>query len=388
MDYTLASKRASNIEQSEIRRMTLECVKKEGINLAQGVADLELPQIIAEGGCDAIMNGNNSYTRFDGIYPLRNAISRKAKLYNNIDADPESEIIVSSGATGAFYVACMSLLNPGDECIIFQPYYSYHVNTLAAVEAKPVFATLSPPDWDFTIDELEKLVTPSTRAIMINTPANPCGKVFSRSELEELAGFAIAHDLIVFTDEIYEYYLYDDTEHVSPASLDSIRDRTITISGYSKTFNITGWRMGYLLCNSRWAEIIGHLNDLIYVCAPAPLQHGVAKGIDELPYDFYKSIGQSYQDKRDRICATLRRIGLTPHVPSGAYYILADVSAVPGNTSREKAMYILDNAGVATVPGNAFFNDSGGDNLVRFCFAKSDDILDRACEKLGTLSLR
>ena len=387
MDFTRGSKRSYAIEQSEIRRMTLECVKKKGINLAQGVADLQLPRLIGEAADQAIRDGKNSYTRFDGIHPLRQAIAEKCGNYNNMQVDPDKEIIVSAGATGAFYVACMSLLNPGDQCIIFQPYYSYHVNTLAAVEAVPVFATLTPPDWSFSMEELESVVTPSTRAIMINTPANPCGKVFSREELEALADFAVRHDLIVFTDEIYEYYLYDGNSHVSPASIDRIRERTITISGYSKTFNITGWRIGYLVCNSQWAEIIGHLNDLIYVCAPAPLQHGVARGLRELTDQFYDNIASTYHRKRDLVCSTLKDAGLAPHVPSGAYYVLADVSSVPGNNAREKAMYILDNAGVASVPGNAFFNDGGGDNLVRFCFAKSDDILDRACENLRSLSL-
>ncbi len=387
MDFTRGSKRSYAIEQSEIRRMTLECVKKNGINLAQGVADLQLPRLIGEAADQAIRDGKNSYTRFDGIHPLREAIARKCVDYNNIQADPDKEIIVSAGATGAFYVACMSLLNPGDQCIIFQPYYSYHVNTLAAVEATPVFATLAPPDWTFSMEELESLVTPSTRAIMINTPANPCGKVFSKEELEALADFALRHHLIVFTDEIYEYYLYDGKKHVSPASIDRIRDRTITISGYSKTFNITGWRIGYLVCNPQWAEITGHLNDLIYVCAPAPLQHGVARGLSELTAQFYDNIASTYQQKRDLVCGTLKDAGLTPHVPSGAYYVLADVSSVPGNNAREKAMYILDKAGVASVAGSAFFNDGGGDNLVRFCFAKSDDILDRACQSLRNLSL-
>lgn len=385
MDVTQGSRRSAAIRQSEIRRMTLACTKRRGINLAQGVADLALPDIVGEGGRRAIADGENSYTRFDGIDALRRGIAKKLALYNGIAADPDKEIIVTSGATGAFYVACMSLLNPGDACILFQPFYSYHADTLAAADATPVFATLTAPDWQLDMGALEALVTPATKAIMINTPANPCGKVFTREELEALADFSVRHDLIVFTDEIYEYYLYDGSRHISPASIAAIQDRTVTISGYSKTFNITGWRIGYLACNPDWAAIIGHLNDLIYVCAPAPLQHGVARGLDGLPAEFYENIGRTYQGKRDLVCSALLRAGLTPHVPSGAYYVLADVSSVPGTSATEKAMHILEKTGVASVPGSAFYNSEDGGNLVRFCFAKSDDTLNLACGRLQRL---
>src|SRR5271169_3958077 len=238
------SKRADHIVQSEIRVMSIECEKVNGINLAQGVCDTELPAPVAEGAKRAIERGMNSYTRYDGITELRGAIARKLRDYNGISADPDTQITVSAGSTGAFYAACLALLNPDDEVILFEPYYGYHVNTLLAVDAIPAYVTMQAPDWTFTAADLEKAVTPRTKAIMVNTPANPSGKVFSRTELEWIAEFAVRHDLFVFTDEIYEYFLYDGRRHVSPGSLPGMEERTITISGFSKTYSITGWRVG------------------------------------------------------------------------------------------------------------------------------------------------
>ena len=276
------SKKSSLIAQSEIRAMTIECARVGGINLAQGVCDTELPLPVGQGAKEAIDAGINSYTRYDGLKELRYAIANKMKDYNGIDTDPESEIIVSAGSTGAFYCACLALLNSGDEVILFEPYYGYHINTIHAAEAVPTYVGLKAPDWTFSPEDLERVVTPRTKGIMINTPANPSGKVFTRTELEWIAEFADRHDLFVFTDEIYEYFLYDGRKHISPASLPGMAERTITISGYSKTFSITGWRIGYTVSHAKWAQMIGYLNDLIYVCAPAPLQMGVAKGILEL----------------------------------------------------------------------------------------------------------
>jgi len=376
------SKRSAKIVQSEIRAMSIECDRINGINLSQGVCDLELPEPVKNGAKDAMDRGINQYTRYDGLPELRNAIAKKMLAYNGIKADPEKNIIVSCGATGAFYSACLALLNPGDEVIIFEPYYGYHINTLLAAGAKPVYVKMLPPGWSFSLKDIEKAVTPRTKGIMINTPANPSGKVFTLDELKQIAAFSIKHDLFVFTDEIYEYFVYDEHKHISPASLPEIKDRAITISGYSKTFSITGWRIGYCVCDEKWATMIGYINDLVYVCGPAPLQIGVARGIEYLPDSFYRHLRDEYLAKRDRICAVLKQAGLHPYVPQGAYYILSDVSNVPGKTSKEKAMYILNKTGVASVPGSAFYHGKGGENLVRFCFAKKDDVLDSACEQL------
>ncbi len=198
--------------------------------------------------------GLNTYTRYDGLTELRQAIAHKQKIFTGMEADPEREIIVSAGATGAFYCACLALLDPGDEVILFEPYYGYHVSTLAATQAVPVYVRMEPPEWTFRNQDLEKVLSPRTRGMMINTPANPSGKVFAYEELERLAAFAARHDLFVFTDEIYEHFVYDGHRHIPPATLPGMKERTITISGLSKTFSITGWRVCYCISEAQWAQ--------------------------------------------------------------------------------------------------------------------------------------
>jgi len=379
------SKRTGSIAQSEIRAMTLECQRVNGINLAQGVCDTALPAAVAQGAKDAIDRGCNSYTRYDGIAELRQAIARKLCTYNGIKADPDTQITVSGGSTGAFYCACLALLNPGDEVILFEPFYGYHVNTLLAVEALPAYVTMQAPDWTFTPEDLESAVTPRTKAILVNTPANPSGKVFTAQELEWIAAFAERHDLFVFTDEIYEYFIYDGRHHISPGALPGMEDRTITTSGFSKTYSITGWRIGYTACQPEWARMIGYMNDLVYVCAPSPLQVGVAAGLELLNSNFYRELADEYAAKRDLLCDALERAGLRTCPPQGAYYILADVSSLPGQTSKERAMYLLNRTGVAAVPGSAFFHGPEGEAFIRFCYAKSDAQLEQACQRLATI---
>lgn len=376
------SDRAERIVQSEIRTMSIECDKVGGINLSQGICDMPSPKPVKTGAKQAIDAGLNYYTRYDGLVELRKAIADKVLRQNNIKAHPEKNVIVSGGSTGAFYCACLALLNPGDEVIIFEPYYGYHVNTLLAADVQPIYIRTNPPNWEFNLDDLEKKVTKKTKGIMINTPANPSGKVFSKEELDRLADFSIKHNLFIFTDEIYEYFIYDGLKHVSPGSLPQIQDRTITISGYSKTFSITGWRIGYSICDEKWAQMIGYVNDLVYVCGPTPLQVGVAKGIRELPDKYYDDLCQKYLKKRDKLCRALASAGLTPYVPQGAYYVLADISSLPGKTSKAKAMSLLKETGVACVPGSAFYHDDAGDCLARFCFSKDDKDLEEACKRL------
>ena len=378
------SRRAARTVQSEIRAMSIACDRVQGINLAQGVCDTEVPLPVREGAKWAMEHGLNSYTRAEGLGPIREAIAEKMQRFNGLECDPETEVIVGSGATGAFYAAALALLNPGDEVILFEPFYGYHLNTLVAVEAVPLYITMRAPDWTFNREDLERTVTLRTRAIMLNSPGNPTGKIFTREEMEWIANFAKRHDLFVFTDEIYEYFVYEG-KHVSIATLPGMRERTITMSGYSKTFSITGWRIGYTVCDRRWAQGIAYFHDLIYVCAPAPLQIGVAEGIRQLPQAFYDEIGKEYVEKRDLLCNVLKEIGLTPSVPKGAYYVLADASILPGKTSRDKAMYLLEQTGVATVAGSAFYHGDGGENLIRFCFAKTDAELAEACHRLKAL---
>ncbi len=375
----------AELSQSDIRSMSIECDKLGGLNLSQGICDLETPAQVIAGAKRAMDSGNNHYTRYDGIQPLRQAISNKLRTFNGVAADPDGEIVVSAGATGALFCAALALLRPGDEVVLFEPYYSYHLHTLLAIGATPVFVRTNPPDWKFDLAYLEKAISKKTRGIIINTPSNPSGKVFTKEELSQIAELCQKHDLIVFTDEIYEHFVYDGNKHISPASLSALKDRTVTISGYSKVFSITGWRIGYSACREDWAMAIGQINDLLYVCAPAPLQAGVADGIEKLPSSFYSSISTAYEKKRDKICDALDDAGLHPHVPQGAYYVLADSASLQGGGSKEKAMNLLRKARVAAVPGRAFYHDKQGDGLLRFCFAKEDSDIAQACDRLRLL---
>jgi aminotransferase len=372
--------------QSEIRNMSIECDRIGGVNLSQGVCDTEVPVEVREGAKRAIDEGINTYTRYDGLEEIRRAIAWKQKQFYGMEVDPEGEVVVSAGATGALYCTCLALLNPGDEVILFEPFYGYHLSTVIATEAVPVFVTTEPPEWRFSADALEKAITPKTRAIIVNTPANPSGKVLTQEEIETIASFAARHDLFVFTDEIYEHFLYDGRRHIVPATLPGMKERTITISGLSKTFSVTGWRIGYCLCDRRWAQTIGYFNDLVYVCAPAPLQAGVARGILALGQDYYLGLSVEYEKKRDRLCQALTRAGLPPFIPEGAYYVLADLTRIPGLNSKEQAMTLLHRTGVAAVPGEAFYDGPGGEHLARFCFAKKNVELEEACRRIERIS--
>jgi aminotransferase len=375
------------LRQSEIRNMTIECSRLGGggLNLSQGVCDTPVPEIVRRAAQEAIEEGCNIYTRFDGLPDLRAAIAKKLQRDNGIDVSGEGDVVVTSGSSAAFYGACLAILDPGDEVVLFEPFYGYHADTLAALGASAKIVTLRPPEWTFTVDDLRRAVGPRTRAIVVNTPSNPCGKVWTRAELEVCADVAEQHDLFVLTDEIYEYFLYDGRRHVSPASLPRLRDRTITINGFSKTLSITGWRIGFSAGPSRYLERFGFVNDLVYICAPAPLQRGVARALERLDQRFYEQLAAEYQIKRDKICGALDRAGIPPIAPQGAYYVLADTSRLPGDSSKARVMHLLERTGVAAVPGAAFFSGSGGDTLARFCFAKTTPDLDEACRRLERL---
>ena len=287
------------------------------------------------------------------------------------------------------HASLLALLNAGDECVVLEPFYGYHVSTLKMMKIVPVVVPLEGTEFSLDADRMRAAITPRTRAIIINSPSNPSGKVFSRSELEVLAAVAIEFDLFVFTDEMYEYFLYDGAEHISIATLPGMAERTITISGFSKTFSVTGWRLGYLAASERWLPAIGYFHDLLYVCAPSPLQHGAAAGLLQLPESFYTDLAVEYQAKRDLICRALTRAGLTPSIPAGAYYVLADSSRIPGTDAKQKARRFLADAGIAAVAGSAFFAAGAdgvnpGENLLRFCFAKKDDDLAEACRRLDS----
>jgi aminotransferase len=376
---------APGLVQSEIRAMTVACDLAGGVNLAQGVCDTDVPSPVVARAIEAIHQGLNIYTRMDGIESLRQAIAAKLARHNGMRADPDAEILVTSGATAGFQAACMALFDPGDEVVLFEPFYGYHLNTLRALRVQAVSVPLSAPNWALDLDALRRSITPRTRGIVVNSPSNPCGKIFSRAEMEAVAALAIENDLFVLTDEIYEYFVYDGAQHISLATLPGMAERTISISGLSKTFSITGWRIGYLVADRRWLGAIGYFHDLVYVCAPAPFQHAAAAGLLQLPDSFYSGLSGEYQAKRDMLCAALSDMGLTPSIPQGAYYVLADVTKLPGATAQEKARTLLRNTGVAGVAGTAFFADGRGENLIRFCFAKRDEDLARACGLLRGL---
>jgi aminotransferase len=368
--------------QSEIRAMSVACEQMGGINLAQGVCDTPVPAPVQAAAIRAIEAGHNIYTRLDGIGRLRNAIAAKQERDYGLAYDAESEVLVASGATAGFHAACMALLNPGDEVLLFEPFYGYHVSTLKSLRINPVLVPLTEPDWALDVDALRAAITAKTRAIVLNTPSNPGGKVFSLAEIQEVAAVCIEHDLFLITDEIYEYFVYDGARHISAATLPGMKERTIVISGFSKTFSVTGWRLGYVTADRKWMGAMSYFHDLTYVCAPSALQHGAAAGLEELPPSFYTELAASHQDKRTRMLAALTAAGLTPSTPAGAYYVLADATRLAGKTAAEKARYLLAVTGVAAVAGSAFFRAGRGENLLRFCFAKKDKDLDEACERL------
>ncbi len=369
--------------QSEIRAMSVECERVGGINLAQGICDTEVPAAVEAGAHAAIAGGHNIYTRLDGIADLRHAVAAKLESFNGIAADPATEVLVTAGATGALYATLLALLNPGDEVVVFEPLYGYHVSTLLSLRMVPVAVPLTAPEWTLDVDALRASLTEKTRAVIVNTPSNPAGKVFSRAELQAVAELAIERDLLVITDEIYEYFVYDGAEHVSMATLPGMRERTVTISGLSKTFSVTGWRVGYLTAPAAFVPAIGYFHDLVYICSPSVSQYGALEGLLQLAKTpFYTQLARDHQAKRDQLCAALTAAGFGAPKPNGAYYVLANASHIAGSTAAERARTLLRQTGVAAVAGSAFFANGRGEYMLRFCFGKRQGDLDRACAAL------
>ena len=373
------SDRLRGLVQSDIRRMSRECERVGGINLGQGICDLPTIPELVEGACDAISSSKATYSKFEGIDLLRERIAAKCERFNGFSVDPAKELVVSVGSTGGFAAATMATLNAGDEVILFEPYYGYHLNTLKVLGIQPKFVPLQLPDWSIDFDALRAAFTPKTRGIVVCTPSNPCGKVFTRDELENIAALCREFNAWCFTDEIYEYIVYDGKRHVSMAAVD--RDVAITISGFSKTFSVTGWRIGYVAANQRIASSIGLVNDLFYVCAPTPLQWGIARAL-EIGEEYYRKLATDYEKKRDMLAAALREGGFRPLVPQGAYYMLAEIPDSFAD-SRQAAMTLIEEAGVASVPGPSFYASNAGDRLLRFCFAKDFAALEEAGRRLA-----
>lgn len=381
------SRRLEGLAQSDIRAMTRAADAAGAINLGQGICDLPTPPPVAAAAIAAIEQRKSTYTYAEGDGDLRRRIAAKLARVNGITADPETEIVVTAGSAAAFTCVLHGLLDPGDELLIPEPYYGYHVGASRVAGVVPRYVQLEGPGLRLTEEALRARITERTRALVLCTPSNPSGRMLDREEIAAAERVAEEHDLLVVTDEIYESITYDGREHVSPASVSpAMAQRTVTILGLSKTFSITGWRLGYVAAPAHLAEKLKLVHDLFYICAPTPLQHGVAAGFD-LPDSFFEEMRADYAAKRDLVTGTLRDVGLTPLVPEGAYYVLSDVSRMGAATARVAAMRLIDEAGVATVPGTAFFsgeNAEDGNGLVRVCYAKEMDVLEEACARLRT----
>lgn len=378
------SNRAQNIAQSEIRAMSILSNEKKGLNMAQGLCDLEVPLPVIQGAKEGIDHGKNTYTSAYGNYKLRAAIAKKQNDFydQNVEVD---NVLVSLGATGAFYATAMSLLNEGDEVILFEPYYGYHVATLKSIGCKIKYIRTTPPNYEIDFEELKNSISEDTKAILICNPSNPSGKVYSIQELETLGEIINQNDLFLFSDEMYEHFIYDGLKFVSALSIESLKERTVVISGFSKIYSITGWRLGYAITNKEVIDAASAFNDLVYVCPPAPLQNGVLKGLNELPKSYYTDVSKEHQVKRDKFIKALNDAGLAAEYVKGAYYVLADISKLEGSDDKEKVVTLLEKTGIAAVPARAFYQNSEDINLARFCFSKKEAELDEAIERLKNL---
>lgn len=375
------SRRLEGMAQSDIRAMTRECERIGGINLGQSLCALPTPSIVREAAIEAITRNNNSYSLAEGISELRGAISAKLQRDNGISADPNTEIVVTVGATGAFASTVNALLNPGDGILLFEPFYGYHQHISLVAGLEPQYIALQPPAFGFTKEVLIAAIRPNTRALVICTPSNPSGKMFTQSELEIIAEVAEEYDFLVITDEIYEYIRYENRSHISPATVGGLRDRTVTIMGFSKTFAVAGWRLGYAVAPQEMALAIRLVTDAYYCCPSTPLQHGVIAGL-YAPPEYFQQLRSDYQKKRDMLFNALLEADLAPLLPQGAFYVFTDISNLGCQTAREAAMKLLTKAGVASVPGSAFYKNKIGEQLVRFCYAVEFDVLQEACERL------
>lgn len=357
-----------------------------GINLGQGVCDMDTPAPLRAGAIASIDGGDRqTYTPYAGIPELRAAIADKLRRHNRLDYGPE-HVAVCTGSSGAFFAAGITLLEPGDEVVLFEPFYSYHWTTLPLFGAVPVAVPLDPDTLAFDPGRLRKALTRRTRAVVVNTPGNPGGKVWTRSELELLGELLDGTDVLVITDEVYEYMCFDGREHVSPAAVPALAPRTLTLNSFSKTFSITGWRIGFVAGPPPIVDKIGIAFDQIEVCAARPMQRGVARALAELPDDYYRDLQRSYQHKRDLFCAALRDGGFRFRVPEGAYYVLADHRGVFGDQAPYPAvLQMIERIGVNAVPGDLFFAQPEAVRCMRFQFAVDLPVLEEAARRLRGL---
>jgi len=383
-----SSERALKFTESVIREMTRVCLKHQGVNLAQGFPDFPAPAEIKEAAVQAIRADFNQYAITWGTPALRQAIADKFAWYNGVSMDPEREITVCCGSTEAMISSLMAIVNPGEEVIVFEPFYENYDPDTILCDATPRFITLHEPDWHFDDQELTRAFNNKTKAIIINTPNNPTGKVFSRKELQLIADLCLEWGVVAVTDEIYEHILYDGAKHISIASLPGMREQTITINSISKTYSLTGWRVGWAIAPYHLTASIRKVHDFLTVGAPHPLQEAAAKAL-RIDRSFYQTLADEYQERRNFLLGVLEDAGFRVWCPNGAYYIMTDVGHFGFPDDVAFAFYLVEKFGVATVPGSSFYSHpSSGATKIRFCFPKKMETLQRAAEKLRRLKER
>ena len=385
----MISARVQGFTESVIREMTRVVSQLGGVNLAQGMPNFRPPQELIDAAHRAIDGDFHQYATTWGTPGLRRAIADKYRAFYGMDVDPERHVTVCCGATETMLSTLLAVLNPGDEVIIFEPFYENYGPGCIIASANPVFVPLEPPEFTFDPDRLRKAVSPRTKAIVFNSPNNPSGKVFSRAELQTIADVCLQHNLLAITDEIYEHIVFDGLEHTPIATLPGMAERTITISGISKSYSVTGWRVGYAVAPEAISVGIRRAHDFVTVGAPHPLQEAAITAL-QLPGDYYVRLREAYQARRDLLWGYVERAGFVAWKPKGAYYILTDVTRFMKATGIQDdyafAMYLIKEVGVATVPGSSFYAHTElGRTKIRFCFPKTDDMLREAGERLQKL---
>lgn len=381
--WTLAARRA-HLDSGNLLRSLTDVINKVegGINLGQGVCDMDTPAPLVQGALASIQGGDRQlYTPYAGLPELRTQVAKKLREWNGLPFQAEN-VAITTGSSGAFFAAGTALLEPGDEVLLFEPFYPYHWSNLKLMGAVPRAVKLVPDTLALDVAAVKKAITSKTRAIVVNTPANPSGKVFTRAELEALAGVLSGTRILVFTDEVYEHMCFDGRKHVSPGTVPGLAERTLTIGGYSKTFSITGWRIGYVAGPKETIDAIGRVFDQITVCAPRPLQRGVQRALETLPASFYQDLERTYEKKRDRFCAALTKAGFRFRKPEGAYYVMADYRAVYGDIdSYDAVLAMIGKVRVNGVPGKVFHADPTGVRTIRFQFAVTPPVLEEVCQR-------
>ncbi len=384
------SDKVEHFTESVIREMTRQAMLYNAVNLAQGFPDFPAPAEIKHAAQEAITHDVNQYAITWGAKNLRNAIARQMKAWQSIDVDPETQITVCCGSTEAMISTLLAVCNRGDEVIIFEPFYENYGPDSILSGAKPVFIKLRPPtipegEWSFDERELRAAFHNHTKAIILNTPNNPTGKVFTRAELELIRDLCVEYNVLAITDEIYEHIIYDGTQHISLAGLDGMADRTVTINGLSKTYSVTGWRVGWAVGPPHVTNAVRKVHDFLTVGAPAPLQEAGAAALG-LASSYYQSLATAYCARRDRLMPALVDSGFRCFKPRGAYYVMTDVSTFGFANDIEFTKYLVKEIGVAAVPGSSFYdNPRDGARQVRFAFCKRAETLDEAGRRLKKL---